>query len=131
MKKGTETTSCTMFSVTCNDALPSKPAKCAQLCLTPDDNMYYTSAMPDRKMLVLRYHDTKSTQGEIFTICGSWGQVPGRVLPPSRKTECSSEDRKIKTRTFFRLQSKMTELVASPSVHGSLTCSECKLFVVI
>lgn len=120
-----------MFSVTCNDALQSKPAKYAQLCLTPDDNMYYIRAMPDRETLILRYHDTKSTQGETFTTCESWGQVPGRVLHPSRKAKCSSEDRKIKKRTFFGLQSKMTELVGSPSVKGSLTCNECKLFVVI
>lgn len=72
-----------MFSVTCNDALQSKPAKYAQLCLTPDDNMYYIRAMPDRKTLILRYHDTKSTQREIFTTRESWGQVPGGVLPPS------------------------------------------------
>lgn len=39
-----------MFLVTCNDALQSKPAKYAQLCLTPDDNMYYIRAMPDRKI---------------------------------------------------------------------------------
>lgn len=78
-----------MFSVTCNDALQSKPAKYAQLCLTPDDNMYYIRAMPDRKTLILRYHDTKSTQEEIFTTCESWGQEPGRVLPPSQKARNS------------------------------------------
>lgn len=82
MKKRTRTTSCTMFLVTCNDVLQSKPAKYAQLCLTPDDNMYYIGAMFDRKALLLRYHDTKSTQGEIFTTRESWEKVPGRVLPP-------------------------------------------------
>lgn len=88
-----------MFSVTCNDALQSKPAKYAQLCLTPDDNMYYIRAMPDRKTLILRYHDTKNTQEEIFTTCESWGQEPGRVLPPSQNAKSSSE--KSKSRHFL------------------------------
>lgn len=51
-----------MFLVTCNDALQSKPAKYAQLCLTPDDNMYYIRAIPDTKTFTLKYHDARSTQ---------------------------------------------------------------------
>lgn len=78
MKKSTQATSCTMFSVTHNDALQSKPAKYAQLCSTPDDNMYYIRAIPDRKTLISTYHDTKNTQGEIFTRCESWGQESGK-----------------------------------------------------
>lgn len=111
-----------MFLVTCNDALQSKPAKYAQLCLTPDDNMYYIRAMPDRKTLISRYCNTKSTQGEIFTTCENWGQKPGSVLPLSQKAKSSSE--KSKKQTFFSLQSKMMELVAPLSVKGSLTCNE-------
>lgn len=37
-----------MLSVTYNDALQSKPAKYEQLCLTPDDNVYYVNKRNDR-----------------------------------------------------------------------------------
>lgn len=128
MKKSTQTTSCTMFSVTRNDALQSKPAKYAQLCLTPDDNMYYIRAMPDKDFKISRHKE--HPRGNI-DCTRELGASARKILPLSRKAKCSSEDRNIKKRTFSGLQSRTTELVASPSVKGSLTFSKCKLFVVI
>lgn len=40
-----------MFLVTYNDALQSKSAKYAQLCLTPDDNIHYITKINETEHL--------------------------------------------------------------------------------
>lgn len=50
-----------MFLVTYNDALQSKPAKYEQLCLSPDDNIYYKT-ISDREHLYFK----RSGPGKIF-----------------------------------------------------------------
>lgn len=50
-----------MLLVTYNEALQSKPAKCEQLRLTPDDNIHHITKINDREYLYFKQSRLEKT----------------------------------------------------------------------